>query len=188
MIRTKIWFFSKNASGHERVKQLQILKFNDIFNLKQLIFYYKFKKNSLPNPIKDILIEENRELRTCHTAFFLKPPPLANTESAKLCIRYSIPSFINAYDKKFIENITSVSILTMKNKFKNYTFNSYYAECNDQSCYACTSRFFNCYGLPGSLKFLHLFYYLINFKFHRPFLVSGILSFLNVYSYLNSSD
>ena len=71
-------------------KQLQILKIQDIFYLKQIIFYYKFLKNELPNPINKILTSKTRSLRTAHTAYFLKPPPKTNTEAVKQCIRYSM--------------------------------------------------------------------------------------------------
>ena len=64
-------------------KLLKILKVEDIFNLKQLIFYHKFKNNKLPNSIKNILSNQDRTLRICHTAYFLKIPDVTNTESAK---------------------------------------------------------------------------------------------------------
>ena len=53
-------------------KLLRIIKVEDIFNLKQLIFYHKFINKKLPNPINSILVSEDRTLRSCHSAKFLK--------------------------------------------------------------------------------------------------------------------
>ena len=127
-------------------KQLGILKIEDIFNLKQLTFYHKFISNNLPKPIAQLLVSQTRELRSCHTAYFLEPPPKANTESAKKCLRYSIPDFINSYDQQFIINTSSLSILSIKNQFRKRTIDGYIAECLDPTCYACSSRFFNPFG------------------------------------------
>ena len=165
-------------------KQLRILKIEDIFILKQLIFYYKFINNSLPSPISTILTKQTRSLRSCHTAFFLKPPKRTNTEIAKKCIRYSIPTLINNYDRTFIENINSLSILTLKKNFKNKTLESYHFECTDQNCYPCIHRFFCSFGFAGGLKFLHIFYYMINFVYLRHYQTSGITSYLNIFTYL----
>ena len=78
-------------------KQLNLLKIDDIFKLKQFIFYYKFVANKLPNPIKNILTKQREGVRSCHTAYFLMPPPRTNTENARQCIRYTIPNLINNY-------------------------------------------------------------------------------------------
>ena len=103
-------------------KQLKILTIQDIFNLKQLIFYHKFINNNLPICLKNILTTQNRTLRSCHTAYFLKPPDMSNTEAGKQCIRHSIPKYINSYTEKtykeFILELPSLSILSQKTKFK----------------------------------------------------------------------
>ena len=95
--------------------------------MKQLIFYYNFIKDTLPNPVKNILTAETRDLRTAHTATYLKPPDKPNTEAAKQCIRFSIPEFINEFgkdkkDKEFINNLPDVYILTLKTQHKNKIF------------------------------------------------------------------
>ena len=102
-------------------KQLNILKVEDIFKLKQMVFYYKFIHNKLPNAIKNILTAETRILRLAHTAFFLKLPPLANTEYAKKCIRHSIPELINNSDKNVIDNLKTWSLPCLKIHFKSET-------------------------------------------------------------------
>ena len=43
-------------------KQLKILKIEDIFKMKQIIFYYKFITNTLPSPINEILTRQSRSL------------------------------------------------------------------------------------------------------------------------------
>ena len=164
-------------------KQFNILKVEDIFKLKQLIFYYKFTHDQLPNSIKNILVAETRILRLAHTAFFLKPPPFVNTECAKKCIRHSIPELINNFDKNFIDNFENWSLLGLKNHFKLKTLNSYEIECTTPKCYPCKTRFFNPLGFNNHMKYIHIFSYMTHFKYQKLFLPTGILEFLNIYSY-----
>ena len=172
-------------------KSLQILKIQDIFDMKQLIFYHKFINNELPHPIKNILTAETRDLRAVHTAYFLKPPPMTNTESAKLCIRYSIPAYINSFttnpEKEFILNLPSLSILSLKTQFKKKILDSYAPQCELHECYPCSSRFFNPFGFAFNLKYLHIFYDLSNFTFLKLFLSTGSLEYLNIFDDVNIS-
>ena len=174
--------------------QLKILKIEDIFSLKQIIFYYKFITNSLPISLKNILTKQDGDLRLCHTSYFLKPPIMANLECTKKSIKYSIPALINNFttatdenenDRSFIENISSLTLLSLKTKFKIITFEKYAFSCTDQNCYPCISRFFNSFGFARSLKYLHMPYYMINFKYQKIFLSTGILEFLNIFNYIN---
>ena len=164
-------------------QQLNILKIEDLFTLKQIIFYYKFIHNELPNSLKDILIRQEGDLRRCHTAYFLKPPACANTESAKLCIRYSVPALINNFNQTFIENLNSDSLFSIKEQYKAMTLAKYFHECTDINCYPCITRFFNPFGFSKSLKYLHLSFYMINFKYQKIFLPEGILTYLNIFNY-----
>ena len=59
--------------------QLGILKVEDIFALKQMIFYKKFLNGHLPLSIANVLSLQNINLRLCHSSFFLKPPDRVNT-------------------------------------------------------------------------------------------------------------
>ena len=171
-------------------KNLRILKVEDIFKLKQLVFYYKFIWKTLPPVLKNILTVQSNQVRACHTAFFLKPPIFVNTETAKQCIRHSIPDFINNFnnnpsDKIFFVNLISGSIANLKLLFKDKTFNNYYTECEDTNCYPCTSRFFSPFGFPGYIKYLHIFYFLKDFTFLKLFISKGFLKYLNIFNYIN---
>ena len=176
-------------------QQLKILKIEDIFELKQILFYHKFLNNTLPISISEILTSQPENLRACHTAFFLKPAIRANTEAAKQCIRHSIPELINKYNnldlddkysKAFIENISVKSPACVKKLFKEKTFLTYTSECTDEKCYPCISRFFSPFGFTSGMRHLHIFYYLRSFTFHKLFLCTGILSFLNIFNYTNN--
>ena len=164
-------------------KRLRILKIEDIFWLKQLVFYYKFIWNTLPTPIKNILTTQSNQVRACHTAFFLKPPIFVNTENAKQCIRHSIPKLINGSDKKFIVNIISGSIANLRLLYKDVTYLNYNTECEDENCYPCTSRFFSPFGFPGLMKYIHIFFFLKDFTYQKIFISEGILMYLNIYNY-----
>ena len=167
---------------------LNILKIEDIFNLKQIVFYHKFINDQLPPTLANILSKQEPNRRSCHSHLFLKPPRLALTENAKQCIRHTIPDFINDFKnfkKDFIKNINLLSLLTLKQQFKSQKLENYAFECTDHNCYPCKSRFFNPFGFAEKLKFLHIFYYMINFKYLKPYLSTGFLIYLNINNYLN---
>ena len=77
------------AHTENLIRDLKILKDDDIYKQHQLTFYHKFINNNLPICISGILLKQDSHLRSCHTTFFLKPPLRVNTESAKLCIRHT---------------------------------------------------------------------------------------------------
>ena len=167
---------------------LKILKIEDIFNLKQIVFYHKFINDQLPPTLANILSKQEPNRRSCHSHLFLKPPRLALRENAKQCIRHTIPDFINDFKnfkKDFIKNINLLSLLTLKQQFKSQKLENYAFECTDHNCYPCKSRFFNPFGFAEKLKFLHIFYYMINFKYLKPYLSTGFLIYLNINNYLN---
>ena len=177
-------------------KELKILKIEDIIKLQQLIFYHKFLHYNLPPTLSNLFIKQPENLRSCHSSYFLKPPIKANTEMAKKCIRHSLPTFINSFNnnidendpfnKAFIEEINHISIFVLKKKFKSITFEKYAIDCIDQNCYPCFSRFFSPFGFAGTLKYLHIFYHMMNFKYHKPYLSTGILEFLNIQNYIQN--
>ena len=167
-------------------KDLKISKIDDILKQHQFTFYHKFLNNNLPKCISNIISKQDSQIRSCHSSFFLKPPVRVRTESAKTCVRHSIPSLINNYDRTFIENLHSISLPCLKKQFKKKTIENYHFECTDQFCYPCISRFFNPFGFSNSIKFLHIFYYMINFIYQRPFLLRGNMALLNIYNYLQN--
>ena len=156
------------------------------FHLKTTTFYHKFMNNKLPCSIENILTKQSENRRSCHTSYFLKPPTKANTESAKQCIKYTIPIVINNYEKLFIENMVSMSVLTIKNQFKTKSFENYTFQCSEINCFPCSRRFFNSFGFSGILKYIHAFYYMINFVYQRTSLTSGFLMYLNILSYVKN--
>ena len=99
-------------------KEFKILKVDGIFKQHQFTFYNKFKKNSLPVCLANILTNQEANVRQCHTSFFLKPPNRVNLECTKLCIRHSIPQLINTYDTPFVDSIGSLSLPALKRMFK----------------------------------------------------------------------
>ena len=118
--------------------QLNILKFDDIFELKQIIFNHNFLHGSLPLSLSNILARQDGIIRRCQQFYDLKPPRKANTESAKTCIRYSIPIIINSFDKEFIDSLANVSILTLKRNYKK-KMNSYHVSNSPiLNCYVCS--------------------------------------------------
>ena len=166
-------------------KNLKILKINDIFSIHQFVFYHKFLNFNLPVCLNNILTKQAESVRSCHSSFFLKPPQRFRTESARLCIRHSIPNLINTFNRDFVTKIKDISVDTLKRNFKILTLSQYNFVCTDPNCYPCYSRFFNSLGFLGNLKYLHIFSYMNDFVFHRLFPSTGILTYLNILNYIN---
>ena len=120
-------------------KKLKILKIEDIFQIHQFNFYYKFLNSSLPQCLNHILDRQNTNVRQCHTSFFLKPPARVNMESTKLCIRHSIPNLINTYDRSFVLKLPNnhFSFCSLKNRLKLTALSKYDYTCTDSFCVPC---------------------------------------------------
>ena len=118
-------------------RRMKILKIEDMFDLKQLIFYKKFLHGLLPVSLQSLLESQIYNHRQCHSSFFLKPAVKTKTEVAKLCIRHSIPEFINQFNFEFISRLRDNSISSVKNGFKELVFSSYQSECRIENCFVC---------------------------------------------------
>ena len=177
---SQLYIFSQQQNNHFVINFLLLLQ-NSLYQ------YFKFIKKQLPSQLSNLLTIQNNNVRSCHTAFFLKPPVATNTECAKLCIRYSIPSLINNFQRTFIENIPSLSILTLKKKFKILTFANYTTICTDVNCYLCIHKFFSYSGFDGCLKYMHIFYYMINFDFFKQHLRTGMIKYIYILSYIENN-
>ena len=166
-------------------QNLKILKIEDIFNQHQLVFYHKFRNLCLPTSMSNLITIQNNNVRSSHSAFFLKPPIRTNTESAKLCIRHTLPNFINSYDRNFINQIPNISIQTLKTKFKQTILSGYNFECNDPLCYPCLSHFFNNIStmLNNSMHLLNG-YNLFNFIFALYITSFTISNNVDQYNYI----
>ena len=118
-------------------KRMKILKIEDMFDLKQLIFYKNFLHGDLPLSLQSLLELQNPDHRQCHSSFFLKPAIKTSTEMAKLCIRHSIPKFINQFDFEFILRLRDTSTCSIKNNFKKLVFSGNQTECRIENCFDC---------------------------------------------------
>ena len=121
----------------------------------------------MPFCLSNLITIQNENVRSSHTYFYLKPPIRTNTESAKLCIRHSIPNLINSYNRNFVDQIPNMSIQALKTKFKRITLLNYNYECHDPLCYPCLSGFFHKFNrmLKFSLQLLNgynLFNYVLS--------------------------
>ena len=118
-------------------KSTRILKVEDLFNLKQLLFYKKLLQGTLPTSVSSIINRQNYNLRSCHSYLFLQHPISTRTESAKLCIRHSIPKFINGFDFNFISNLKEISVHTVESRYKQIILSSYSDDCLIPNCFVC---------------------------------------------------
>ena len=152
-------------------KQLKILKVDDIFKMQCLQFYFKFKKNCLPDSISNILSKfepcHHYSLRS-HTNNLndsnsnnLLTILKTNTSKARECVRHSIPELVNDTTvelRSIIEN--SKNLTTLKIHLKNYFINQYSdQQCDLLNCYPCSRKIFQKNFFSGHLRYLHIFHF-----------------------------
>ena len=83
---------------------------------------------------------EDIPLQTAHTAPFPKPPDKPNSDEAKKCIRFSIPAFINSFDRTLIRNANNLSTITLKKNFKSLMFSNYNFVCDIPNYFPCSNK------------------------------------------------
>ena len=79
-------------------KQLNILKAQDILQIQQYKFYYKFTHNKLPAYLQQLSLQPNHTIHNYNTRTYSDID--LNTirhEFAKRCLRHSIPILVNRY-------------------------------------------------------------------------------------------
>ena len=100
-----------NSHTEPLVKQLTILKIEDLLKLQQLKFYFKLNEGSLPvylqnwdkTPNAHVHTYNTRELGCMHT-FKVKH------EFAKKCLKYYLPKLINDTHKRVKDKINTHSL------------------------------------------------------------------------------
>ena len=120
-----------NAHTEPIYKKYKLLKFEDLRTLKELKFYYKWRRGVLPRYFETMITvgrEENR-LRV----------PMHRHEFYKLGLRYSITNTVNRTPRHLINLASTHSIKAFSNRLKQYFNDNYSMQCLIPNCYICNS-------------------------------------------------
>ena len=132
----RIITFSKMFAHCDPIfKNLRLLKTEDIFKIKQLKFYYKYRKNNLPLYFQNLSIKTNNHTHNTRNQDLYKCR--IKHEFAKQSLLFSIPETINNCALNIKEKLTTHSIEGMSMYAKNFLLTFYNLECNIPDCYVC---------------------------------------------------
>ena len=134
-------------------KDLNILKINDIYDYKMLIFYHNLSNNNVPLYFKSFIPKHSQGN---HRYTFRNPKyqlPKYEHVYIKLTCRYQLPHILNQYmttdlhdnvDNQqaqylsfLLNNISNLSLISFKYSVKSYFINKYSCECTIANCYIC---------------------------------------------------
>ena len=129
-----------NAHSEPLLKQLNLLKVEDILKLQQLKFYHKLINRQLPGyftcfPITPATEIHQHSTRAASKLFITR----ANHEFAKKSLRHSIIVTVN----NTITSITNKTLTHSLDGFAKYAkksiIQSYESNCSINNCYVCSS-------------------------------------------------
>ena len=121
--------------------RLNILKVEDLYNLKLFKLYYQLMNDHFPSHFihfKNFVTQGNQ------SGYNLRPKP-PTTPSISLCFAEKNPSFklvklLQHFPQVITCKIKSHSLKHLSSQVKYYYINSYNIECNDPNCFPSTYR------------------------------------------------
>ena len=126
-----------NAHTEPLFKRSKILKFTDLFKLKALQFFFKYKSGSIPNYFQNMFEgrtpNHNYETRSQNIARPLVP----NRASTENIIRFFIPSLVGETDACIIDKTTTHSYYGFSRYIKTIWIDAYVEICTKPNCYVC---------------------------------------------------
>ena len=129
-----------NAHTEPLLKQLRLLKVNDIFEVQCLKFWYKFVNKKLPTYFRDMFIY-NYELHDIvtrsHDRLHLYP---TRTSGARNVLRHHIPELLNKFPEYLMDRIKTHSLHSISYHIKCYLIDLYSYDCRIIDCYICNNN------------------------------------------------
>ena len=126
------------AHSEPLLKDLNILKFKDIFNLNMIKFYYRYIKNDLPPYFLNFDFKENQEIHSHDT----RTKDDFHTNKVKRvyadnCIRNHMLHFLNSLDPLIKEKNYTHSMKGVISYYKQKTILGYNFVCTEINCFCC---------------------------------------------------
>ena len=125
-----------NAHTEPLLKELKLLKVQDIFRHMQLKFLFKLENDLVPINIQNLFhkTERNRYNTRNQTRYTI---PRVKHAFAEQCLHVSIPMLVRDTQSLIIEKVHTHSFKGFSNYVKQNFLNTYETECFVQNCYVC---------------------------------------------------
>lgn len=130
-----------NAHGLPLLKKLSILSIPDLYNSKLLRFYYRYKKNRLPQYFSTFKIIKQRDSHQRLTRNDKFLTNRVNHTFAENCARYNLPHLLNETSDDILDKISTHSELGFKLYIKNSFLNDYPDGCTLSDCGSCNYEY-----------------------------------------------
>ena len=131
-----------NAHTDKLFKSLNLLKVDDIFKLQCLKFYYRLRKNMLPNYFSsNFRFTRNADMhdrQTRHGNVFRLER--VNRMTTRQSIRHHLPNLLNNTSEMLINSMNTISLSSFKKRTKKLYIGEYSDECNKPNCYICNRQ------------------------------------------------
>jgi hypothetical protein len=128
-----------NAHTDPIFKKLNLLKYDDMYQLASLKLYFKYINDLLPECFSTMFdstrLEHGYDLR--HHRL---PVPVSRKVFTSKCIRYSIPNLVNNMPLNITAKFQTHSLQGFSNYVKRYFINQYKENCTKPNCYVCNSQ------------------------------------------------
>lgn len=127
-----------NAHTEPIFKCLNILKFEDMFKLSVLKFYYRYVHNTLPLYFLNFDFVTQGHIHAHHTRNrSLLRTVRSRTRHTGKCIRYALPHSINTLPASVIDKVNTHSYHGFARYAKTCLLSKYSNECHVENCYIC---------------------------------------------------
>ena len=125
-------------------KKENILKVQDIYNLRCITFFYRYKHDLLPPNLNSLIQEPQPNFHrypTSHSIWRSNLPlseHFTRFEHSKQSIRFCLPQIINSLPTDIVSKISTHSLIGVKAYAKKYYISLYNDNtCNEPNCYSC---------------------------------------------------
>lgn len=133
--------FKKKYKSHTNplFKQNYLLKFDDMYKVSCLKFYYKYANNLLPDCLSNMFSSE-----TLSQTYNLRPrkprPQTTRKEFTSKCIRYLLPKLLNETDTMIVSKLHTHSLSGFTLYCKRKFISNYPDTCLVPNCYICLNE------------------------------------------------
>ena len=129
-----------NAHTEPLFKKMNLLKFNDMFDICALKIYYRLLDGSLPYYVQNIFTLDDRTRRYETRLQTELPYFYPKTSVAKKCIRFYLPRFISELSTNIKDKAVTHSYDGFSRYARNMAINSYSLDCTVNDCYVCHNQ------------------------------------------------
>ena len=127
-----------NAHTEPLMKNLQILKLEDMFRLNILKWYYKYCNKKLPVFFLNFKIQKLSDIHHHNTRKnFIIPHNNLRLKSSRYCLRNHIAIVLNSFNADILDKVNTHSYQGYSNYIKTAILSSYSTVCQIQDCYIC---------------------------------------------------